>query len=128
MPPVSSLTAFGEANTAPAAAVANTAPTQSNDVLRHLLPFSPIILWQYPQILLNLRHTLIFNMETLNRLKAVLAEKQKTSRWLAEELDKSPVTVSKWCTNSTQPDLPTLSKIAKLLDIDLKDLIVSTKE
>ena len=67
-------------------------------------------------------------METLNRLKAVLAEKQKTSRWLAEELAKSPVTVSKWCTNSTQPDLPTLSKIAKLLDIDLKDLIVSTKK
>lgn len=67
-------------------------------------------------------------METLNRLKAVLAEKQKTSRWLAEELGKSPVTVSKWCTNSTQPDLPTLSRIAKLLDIDLKDLIVSTKE
>jgi len=67
-------------------------------------------------------------METLNRLKAVLAEKQKTSRWLAEELEKSSVTVSKWCTNSTQPDLPTLSRIAKLLDIDLKDLIVSTKE
>lgn len=67
-------------------------------------------------------------METLNRLKAVLAEKQKTSRWLAEELEKSPVIVSKWCTNSTQPDLPTLSRIAKLLDIDLKDLIVSTKE
>lgn len=79
----------------------------------------------YLRILLSLRFTLIFNMETLNRLKAVLAEKQKTSRWLAEELD---VTVSKWCTNSTQPDLPTLSRIAKLLDIDLKDLIVSTKE
>ncbi len=67
-------------------------------------------------------------METLNRLKAVLTEKQRTSRWLAIELDKSPVTVSKWCAKSTQPDLPILSKIAKLLDIDLKDLIVSTKE
>lgn len=66
-------------------------------------------------------------METLNLLKAVLAEKHKTSRWLAEELAKSPVTVSKWCTNSTHSDLPMLSKIAKLLDIDRKDLIVSTK-
>lgn len=57
-----------------------------------------------------------FNMETLNRLKAVLAE----------ELEKSPVTVSKWCTNPTQPNLPTLSKIAKLLYINPKDLIIGT--
>lgn len=79
------------------------------------------------ETLLALRNTLIYDMETLNRLKAVLAEKQKTSKWLAEELGKSPVTISKWCTNSTQPDLQTLSKIAQMLNIYLKDLIVSTK-
>ena len=65
-------------------------------------------------------------METLNRLKAVLAEKQKTSRWLAEELDRSPVTVSKWCTNSSQPDLPTLRRIADVLNIDIARLLNRT--
>lgn len=119
---------YGAANTARAAAAANTAPTLSNNVIKHIWQQLGFRLLSYLRILLSLCLTLIFNMETLNRLKAVLAEKQKTSRWLAEELEKSPVTVSKWCTNSTQPDLPTLSRIAKLLDIDLKDLIVSTKE
>lgn len=66
-------------------------------------------------------------METLNRLKAVLAEKQKTSRWLAAELGKNPSTVSKWCTNVSQPDLQTLNRIAELLDIDVKSLITSNK-
>ena len=47
--------------------------------------------------------------------------------WLAEEIGKAPATVSKWCTNTAQPDLPTLVKIASLLDVDVKDLICSTK-
>lgn len=64
----------------------------------------------------------------LNRLKAVLAEQQRTSKWLAEAVGKSPVTVSKWCTNTTQPDLATLARIAQLLDVDVKDLIFSSKE
>lgn len=49
------------------------------------------------------------------------------SRWLAEELDKKPTTISKWCTNTIQPDLPTLNRIAELLDVDIKDLIQSSK-
>ena len=66
-------------------------------------------------------------MEDLNRLKVVLVEKKKTSKWLAEELGKNPSTVSKWCTNVSQPDLQTLNRIAELLDIDVKSLITSNK-
>ena len=65
-------------------------------------------------------------MENLNRLKAVLADAGQTNKWLAEQLGKDPVTVSKWCTNTTQPDLQTLSKIATLLKIDIRELLVST--
>lgn len=66
-------------------------------------------------------------MEDLNRLKVVLVEKKKTSKWIAEELGKNPSTVSKWCTNVSQPDLQTLNRIAELLDIDVKSLITSNK-
>lgn len=66
-------------------------------------------------------------MEDLNRLKVVLVEKKKTSKWLAEELGKNPSTVSKWCTNVSQPDLQTLNRIAELLDIDVKTLLTSNK-
>lgn len=66
-------------------------------------------------------------MEDLNRIKVVLAEKKRTNRWLAEELGKNPATISKWCTNSSQPDLSTLKKAADLLDVDVKDLLWSTK-
>lgn len=62
-------------------------------------------------------------MEDLNRLKIVLVEKKKTSRWLAAELGKNPSTVSKWCTNVSQPDLYTLKLIAEKLNVGLKDLI-----
>lgn len=62
-----------------------------------------------------------------NRLKVVLVERKRTSRWLATELGKNFTTVSKWCTNTSQPDLPTLNKIADLLDVDVKDLIVSNR-
>lgn len=65
-------------------------------------------------------------MEDLNRLKVILVEKKRTSKWLAEELGKNPSTVSKWCTNVSQPDLQTLNKIAKLLEVDIKDLIRDT--
>lgn len=64
----------------------------------------------------------------LNRIKVVLVENRRTNRWLAEQLGKDPATVSKWCTNSSQPSLETLSEIARLLDIDVKELINSTKE
>ena len=66
-------------------------------------------------------------MEDINRIKVVLVEKKRTNKWLAQEMGKDPATVSKWCTNSVQPDLPTMVKIASLLDVDIKDLICSTK-
>lgn len=67
-------------------------------------------------------------MANLNRLKVVLVEKGKTGRWLAGELGKSNCTVSKWCSNSIQPDLQTLDKISKLLDVNIKDLLLDNKE
>ncbi|MCI6154583.1 MAG: helix-turn-helix transcriptional regulator [Porphyromonas sp.] len=66
-------------------------------------------------------------MTIINRIKAVLAEKQLTSKWLAERLAKSENTVSKWCSNKVQPSLENLVAIAKILDIDVKELLVSTK-
>lgn len=62
-------------------------------------------------------------MANLNRIKIVLVEQGKTGRWLAENIGKSTCTVSKWCTNKSQPDLQTLSDIAKLLRVDTRDLI-----
>ncbi len=62
-------------------------------------------------------------MKDLNRLKVVLAEKKRTNKWLAEQLGKSFSTVSKWCTNTSQPDLQTLDKIAELLECDKRYLI-----
>ncbi|KAF5070002.1 Cro/C1-type HTH DNA-binding domain protein [anaerobic digester metagenome] len=64
-------------------------------------------------------------MEDINRIKVVLVERKKTSKWLAESLGKNPATVSKWCTNTSQPDLSTLTRIAQLLDVDIKDLLNS---
>ncbi|MCR5778972.1 MAG: helix-turn-helix domain-containing protein [Bacteroidaceae bacterium] len=61
--------------------------------------------------------------KNLNRIKAVLADKQRTNKWLAEQLDKDPATVSKWCTNSCQPSLETLVNIAKVLEVDMNELI-----
>ena len=67
-------------------------------------------------------------MAKLNRIKAVLAEQEKTSKWLAEQVGKSACTISKWCSNNIQPDLQTLDKISKLLDVSIKDLLVDNKE
>ena len=63
-------------------------------------------------------------MADINRLKLVLVEKKKTSKWLADELGVIPSTVSKWCTNSSQPDLARLLKIAELLEVDIRELII----
>lgn len=65
-------------------------------------------------------------MQNLNRLKAVLAEQQKTGKWLAEQIGKSNCSVSKWCSNSVQPDLITLDKIAKTLKVNIKTLLNDT--
>lgn len=67
-------------------------------------------------------------MSNFNRIKVVLVEKDKTGKWLAEQLGKSTCTISKWCKNSIQPDIKTLNEIANLLDVDVKDLLVSNKE
>lgn len=64
--------------------------------------------------------------KNINRLKVVLAEKHKTGKWLSEQIGKDQATVSKWCTNSLQPNLPTLITIAQVLEVDVKDLINST--
>jgi DNA-binding Xre family transcriptional regulator len=63
------------------------------------------------------------NNKDLNRLKVILAEKKKTNLWLSKQLGCAPTTVSKWCTNSSQPPLETLIKITKLLDVDIKELV-----
>ena len=59
----------------------------------------------------------------LNRLKVVLAEKNRTNKWLAEQLGKDPATVSKWVTNSAQPNLENLMDIARCLEVDLNELV-----
>ena len=59
----------------------------------------------------------------LNRIKVVLADNGKTNKWLAEQLGKDPATVSKWCTNVSQPSLETLLMISKLLDVDVNELV-----
>ena len=63
----------------------------------------------------------------INRLKVVLAEKKRTNKWLADALGKDPATVSKWCTNTAQPCLDTLLEIARVLEVDVKDLLNSSK-
>ena len=63
--------------------------------------------------------------KNLNRLKVVLVEQEKTGKWLSEQLGKSNCTVSKWCSNTVQPDLKTLNEIADVLKVDVKDLLVS---
>lgn len=63
----------------------------------------------------------------INRLKVVLAEKKRSNKWLAEQLGKDPGTVSKWCTNTMQPNLETLVQIAECLGVDIKDLLWSIK-
>ncbi len=63
------------------------------------------------------------NPKELNRIKAVLADKGRTNKWLAAELGKDPATVSKWCTNTSQPTLETMLRIAKALEVDMNELV-----
>ena len=63
-------------------------------------------------------------MEDVNRIKLVLVEKKRTSKWLSEQMGVNPSTVSKWCTNTSQQDIASLLKIADLLEVDIKELIV----
>ena len=59
----------------------------------------------------------------LNKLKVVLADKKRTNKWLAEQLGKDQTTISKWCTNTSKPDLASLMKISELLEVDLTELV-----
>ena len=63
-----------------------------------------------------------------NRIKAVLAEKSKTNNWLADQLNMNRTTVSKWCRNDMQPRIENLFQVAKVLDVDVRELLVSTKK
>ena len=67
-------------------------------------------------------------MEQINRLKVVLVEQKRTGKWLAETLGKNDATVSRWCTNESQPSLETLLEVAKVLNVDIKELLLSSKE
>ena len=68
------------------------------------------------------------NEKVYNRIKAVLAEERKTNMWLADKLDMSPNTVSKWCTNQMQPTIETLFRIASVLNVEARDLLVTVKK
>lgn len=69
-----------------------------------------------------------YTMKDINRIKVVLVEQKKTGKWLAEQLGKDPSTVSKWCSNKMQPSLEMLMQIAEKLDVDVRNLIVTTKQ
>lgn len=71
--------------------------------------------------------SIVLPMKEINRLKVVLVEQKRTGKWLAETLGKNEATVSRWCTNETQPSLDTLSEIAKVLNVDIRELINTTK-
>ena len=62
-----------------------------------------------------------------NRIKGALADHARSGKWLAEQIGKSENTVSRWCRNITQPSLEQLGRIAEVLDVDIKELIISTK-
>ena len=63
----------------------------------------------------------------INRIKVVLAEQKRTGKWLAEQIGKDQATVSKWCTNTSQPDLRTLLEVVACLNVDVKDLLWSSQ-
>ena len=67
-------------------------------------------------------------MKQLNRIKIVLVEKNKTARWISQQVGKNACSVSRWCTNASQPDLETLFRIAELLNVDVRELIHVEKD
>lgn len=93
----------------------------------HIYKKKSIYINSFVENFTTLHQSLIYytDMADLNRLKVVLVEQKKTGKWLADQLGKSTCTVSKWCSNTVQPDLNTLNKIARLLNIDVKELLNS---
>ena len=69
----------------------------------------------------------MFFMKDVNRIKVVLVEKKKTGKWLAEQLSKDPASVSRWCSNTIQPPVEVFTKIAELLDVDIRELFNQSK-
>lgn len=70
-----------------------------------------------------LTETTDIEIERINRLKIVLAEKNRKGKWLAEQLGKNEATVSRWCSNTAQPSLEMLVKIASILGVNPRSLI-----
>ena len=79
----------------------------------------------YKFVSLHSKKFSVMNKKDLNRIKMVLVEKHRTSKWLSEQLGKDPTTVSKWCTNQSQPTLEVLLKIAELLEVNYTELVRS---
>ena len=82
--------------------------------------------WEFYKFAANINNLLPMAKD-INRIKVVLVEQKRTGKWLAEQMGKDQATVSKWCTNTSQPDLPTLTKVAEILNVDIKELLNSTK-
>lgn len=78
-------------------------------------------------VILEYINLITMEQRDINRIKLVLVEKKRTAKWLAEELQKAPATVSKWCTNTSQPSLETLLDIAQILEVDVKELLYSSR-
>jgi len=97
----------------------------SNKKQKNYLYYTIIFVYLHQQT----NHIMSNNQQNvmLNRLKAALAEQGKTNRWLSEQLGKSENTISRWCANKVQPSITQLNEIASVLDVDVKDLLVSTK-
>ena len=83
--------------------------------------------WKFYKFAANINN-LLSMAKDINRIKVVLVEQKRTGKWLAEQMGKDQATVSKWCTNTSQPDLPTLTKVAEILNVDIKELLNSTKD
>ena len=98
-------------------------------ILSVYLPYTPIKGYTMKDIN-RINYTPIkgYTMKDINRIKVVLVEQKKTGKWLAEQLGKDPSTVSKWCSNKMQPSLEMLMQIAEKLDVDVRNLIVTTKQ
>ncbi len=74
-------------------------------------------------VLLQNKIVLYMANKDINRIKVVLVDKKKTNKWLAEQLGKDQTTISKWCTNTSQPDLESLMKISQLLGVEISELV-----
>ena len=85
-----------------------------------------VFCWKFYKFATNINNLLPMAKD-INRIKVVLVEQKRTGKWLAEQMGKDQATVSKWCTNTSQPDLPTLTKVAEILNVDIKELLNSTK-